>query len=75
MLTLKQRAALEVVKFVGWAILCGVCMSIAITYVPFLYLVGIAVVFAFAYGCILMYEMFLARLEREAEQSYNLSKD
>ena len=62
MLTLKQKAALEVAKFVGWAALCGICATLAFTYVPFAILLLVAVGLMLVYALIMMYEMFLARL-------------
>ena len=65
MLTLKQKAALEVAKFVGWAVLCGFCTSYALTSGYGKLLFTIALGLLIVYGMIMMYEMFLARLEQE----------
>jgi len=68
MLTLKQRAALEVAKLVGWALLCAICMHLAFTFVPFTVLLTIALGLMVVYGLIMMYEVFLARFEREEDK-------
>lgn len=63
MLSLKQKAALQVAQVMGWAILCAVCTSLAMLYLPTKILMVILMVGVLGWAMQSLYEIFLTRLE------------
>jgi len=67
MLTLKQKAALQVAQLVGYAVFCAVCTLIAVNYIPFQILLVLALGMIVIWSLITIYDIFLLRL-KAAEQ-------
>ena len=63
MLTLKQKAALQVAKLVGVAMVFGACTSLALTYLPTQILMIILMVGVLGWAVYSLYDIFLTRLE------------
>ena len=67
MLTLKQKAALQVAQLVGYAVFCAICTMVAINYIPFQILLILALVMIVIWSLTTIYDLFLLRL-KAAEQ-------
>ena len=63
MLSLKQKAALQVAQVAGWAVLCGVCANAAMLYLPTQVLLIMVMVGILGWAMYSLYGIFLARLE------------
>jgi hypothetical protein len=63
MLSLKQKAALQVAQVLGWGMLVGAGTSFAMLYLPTQILLVILMVVVLGWAMYSLYEIFLTRLE------------
>ena len=74
MLSLKQKAALQVAQVAGMALLCGACASFAMLYLPTqVLLIGVMIVVV-GWAMFSLYEIFLMRLKASEQINEYLNK-